>query len=212
MNKANIKPIPAETFMIGTNDVISYLQNELGFNVVYDFTRWVGVDYAYNYVRMRVAIAPDDIVAETAAKDYAERTIHKFGAGLKFKDRVINTLKPFMYPENTANIRNFPEDLERLYKYGLFGDRLQEVIDFSKLTYCREANLFRLYLRPERIIVDMLSDPTTGKVDGSLAIVAVHGTTPETIRWEVVITKTQNGNSFDGRNISIDKIFASRNN
>jgi hypothetical protein len=52
----------------------------------------------------------------------------------------------------------------------------------------------------------MLSDPATNKVDGEIAITGTHGTTSETIRWDVEVTKNNAmGVSSD---ISIDRIFS----
>ena len=39
-NKANIKPIPVDSYEISAADVVNFLQNELGFALTaYDFTR-----------------------------------------------------------------------------------------------------------------------------------------------------------------------------
>lgn len=206
INKANIQPIPTDRYNISSSDVIKYLQDQLGFNVAFDFTRWTGVTVDNSYVRMRVVFNPDDIVAKNTSTDYVDRVLADNAAGIQFKDTVINTLKPFMYPETVSDIRNHPEDLQRLFSLGVYNERLTEIIQFSKLNYCREGNVFRLYLRPERIIADMLRDPATNEIDGDMTILSVHGTTSETIRWEVAVTK--NKNSFVGStDLSFDAIF-----
>jgi hypothetical protein len=209
-NKAGIQPIPTDRYIITGSDIIKYLQDQLGFGVGHDFTRWTGVSPDLSYVRMRVIFAPKDIVADSgSATDYVERKLAEFSAGLTFKDYVIDTLKPFMYPENINDVRNRPEDLQRLYTIGVFDDRLNEIIQHSKLNYCQEANVFRLYLRPERIIADMLKNPDTGAIDGNMSIVTVYGTSSETIRWDVAVTHgTQ---SFEGNGqMSIDAVFNQR--
>lgn len=206
INKASIKPIPTDHYIISTNDVVNYLQNQLGFSIGYDFTRWVGVSVDHSYIRMRAIINPKDIVYSAANKDYVDSVLAANAAGIMYKDTVIETLKPFMYPKSITNIRNHPEDLQRIAEYGLYGERLDEVIQYSQLNYCKQADVFRLYLRPERIIVDMLSDPATNKVDGEIVITGTHGTTSETIRWDVEVTKNNAmGVSSD---ISIDRIFS----
>ncbi len=210
INKAGIQPIPTDRYIITGSEVIKHLNDQLGFGVGYDFTRWTGVSPDLSYVRMRVIFNPKDIIAETTtSKDYADRKLAEFSAGLTFKDTVIDTLKPFMYPANLADVRNRPDDLQRLYTIGVFDDRLNEMIQHAKLNYCQEANVFRLFLRPERIIADMLKDPSTNEIDGNMSIVTVYGTSSETIRWDVAVT--HGTKSFDGNGaMSIDAIFNQR--
>lgn len=207
INKAGVQPIPTDRYIITSSDVIKYLQDQLTFGVVADFTRWTGVSPDLSYVRMRVVLAPNDIVADNNSKDYVDRILAANAAGIQFKDTAINTLTPFMYPENIADVRKNVEDLKRLYQLGLFDERIDEIILQSKINYCREANVFRVFLRPERIIADMLSDPTTGKIDGDMSILAVYGTTSETIRWEVAVTKQRNTFADSNHMMSIDSIF-----
>ena len=209
-NKAMIQPIPTDVYIVSSNDVLNYLENQLGFKVGADFTRWTGVTPDHSYVRMRVVMAPKDILAQSDTKDYVDRVLSENAAGLKFKDTVIETLKPFMYPKTVGNLRNHPEDLQRMYQYGLYGERLDEVIQNAQLNYAKEAGYFRIYLRPERIIADMLANPATNAIDGSMVITAVHGTSSETLRWEVAVTRSNNINlGADG--ISLDKIFNNHN-
>ena len=206
-NRAGIQPIPTDRYVITSSDVVKYLQDQLTFGVAADFTRWVGVSPDLSYVRMRVVLAPSDIVADTGSKDYVDRVLAANAAGIMFKDTAINALKPFMYPDNVAEVRKNIEDVNRLYQLGVFDDRLNEIIAFSKLNYCREANVFRIFLRPERIIADMLADPSTGKIDGDMSILAVQGTASETIRWEVAVTR--NKNAFANNQLmSVDAIFS----
>lgn len=209
INEAGIQPIPTDRYLITGSQIIKYLQDQLTFGIGCDFTRWTGVSPDLSYVRMRVIFNPKDIIASTTtSKDYADRKLAEYSAGLTFKDTVIDTLKPFMYPENVADVRNNPEELQRLYTIGVYDDRLNEIISQSKLNYCQEANVFRLYLRPERIITKMLSDPATGKIDGDMSIITVLGTTSESIRWDVAVSKERS--RFDGGQLSIDAIFNRR--
>ena len=206
-NKAGISPVPTDRYVISSTDVVNYLQtNVLGFSIGYDFTRWTGASPDHSYVRMRTVFAPKDIVATTQSRDYIDKILAENSAGMQFKGDIIKSLEPFMYPKGIANIRNYPEEMNRLYQCGLFGDRLDEVIMNSQLTYAKEQNLFGLYLRPERIIADMLADPATNKIIGEMSIVGVHGTTSETIRWDVEVSRN-NGFGTNANNISIDSIF-----
>jgi hypothetical protein len=204
-NKAGIDPLPIKTFRIGTGDVTSYLRNQLGFEVGVDYRRWTGVTANHSYVRMRVVILPKDICDQPKQHDFVERTLSENSAGMRFKDTVLDVLKPFMYPENINDLRNYPAVMQHLYEYGVYGDRLNEIIEFSKLNYSKEAGFFRVYLRPERIITDMLSDPNNNEINGNMAITRVIGETPETFQWEVQVTE-DSGISTTG--ISIDKIFS----
>lgn len=204
-NKGGIKPLPLEIYQITSAKVTDYLQSSvLGFPVGCDFTRWTGISPDHSYVRMRVAIKANDILSRTNSGDYVDTILAKNAAGLTFQDKVIKSLKPYMYPESIVNIRNDHQECERLFQYGLYGERLDEVIANTKLTYCKEADCFKVYLRPERIIADILADPSTNKIDGKMAITAVKGITSETIRWIVEVSQTD---TFTGGEISIDKIF-----
>ena len=205
-NKSGVQPVPCDRYVITSSQVIKYLQDQLGFSVGYDFTRWVGVSADQSYVRMRVVFNPKDLIADTNSTDYVDKVLEASGAGLQFKDTVINTLKPYMFPDNTGFVQKSQDDIDRMYLIGIFGERYEEILRFAKMSYSQQANLFRLYLRPERIIYDMLSDPTTDKVDGTMSILAVAGTSSDTIRWEVAVERN-NGTFSSKTDLSMDQIF-----
>ena len=96
--------------------------------------------------------------------------------------------------------------MQHLADIGLYGDNLDEVIRFQKLTHVNEADKCRVYLRPERIIYDMLADPTTNKIDGNMVITNVYGTTSDSIRWEVDVYENTSANKAG--DINIDRLFA----
>ena len=206
-NKAGINPVNSLRYIITGSDVVKYLQDQLGFTVMADFTRWTGITPDHSYVRMRVALASNDIVATNSSSDYVDRFLADHQAGILFKDTVVNTLKPFTFPEKIVDVYNRPDDLKALYERGIFNERLDEIVRHTKINYAPDAKAFRIYLRPERIITDMLSDPATNAVNGKLEIVAVYGTTSDTIRWEVAVSNTNN--SFNGYDqiMSLDSIF-----
>ena len=218
-NKAGIKKQALDRYVISTAEVMTYLQNQLGFQVGADFTRWVGQTKNHSYVRMRVVINPKDIVATQAqATDWAERALQENAAGIRFQDSVMETLTPYMYPKPNAMKNINPEVMKKMYLYGIYGDNLTDILTKSQLTYVPGPKLFTLFLRPEAIIRDMLTDPQTGKivmedpdgniVDASIAITGVFGTTSDTIRWEVEVSKTgfMGNDGFDS--INFDKLFA----
>ena len=207
-NKANIERQKLDRYVITSNQVVSYLQNQLGFPIGADFTRWTGVTSNHSYVRMRVGIANKDIVAQQSEpKNYAERVLQQNAAGTMFKDKVINTLRPFMYPKDMTRILNDQEKVNNMLQYGVYGERINEIIKFSQLAYVQDQQMWRVYLRPEKIIEDMLSDASTGVIDGNFAIVGVFGVESDTIRWEVEITGNGISNTELG-DISIDRLFA----
>lgn len=207
-NKANIERLKIDRFMISSNQVTSYLQNQLGFPIGADYTRWTGVTGNHSYVRMRVGIANKDIVAsQSAPTNYTERILHEYGSGSHFKDTAMNVLIPFMYPKNFNMIVTDSAKLNEMAKYGLYGDRLNEVMKFSQLAYVQDQQMWRVYLRADRIIRDMLSDTVTGEVPGKLAITGVFGTESDTIRWEVEVSNETMANTELGT-VSIDRLFA----
>lgn len=209
-NKSGIKPIPKEEFIITSSDITQYLQNELGFGIDADYMRWTGVTPAKSYVRMRAVFAGKDIVANKQSTDYVDRVLVENGAGLLFNESFTKTIEPFMFPATTANLLNLPSDdpdIRRLAEYGVIGERLVDIIRFSKLSYLAQNDCFRVYLRPEKIITDMLADPATNKVNGDLVITRVEGVTSESLRWHVEVT---NDRSFVGNGINIDAIFENR--
>lgn len=207
-NKANIERQKIDRYIISSNQITAYLQNQLGFPICADFTRWTGVTANHSYIRMRVGIANKDIAAaQTAPHGFVERVLRENAAGITFKSNVIDTLKPYMYPEDLRPIVNNPEKLQEMTKYGVHQEHLEEIARLSQLAYVPNSKMWRLYLRPERIIRDMLSDVDTGEVDGTLKITGVFGSDSDTIRWEVEIVKGGMSNTELGV-ISMDRLFS----
>lgn len=207
INKAGITPIPTDRYIISGSQVVKYLQDQLGFGFGYDFTRWVGANPDTSYVRMRTVFQNSDIVVPADEHDFVMRTLQRNSSGISFKDTVIDTLKPYMYPK-LDDIQNQDADtLDRLYKLGIIGERVMELRKYGELDYCEQKGVWRLYLAPEKIIVDMLSDPTTGKPNGELTIIAVLGTTSESIRWEVAVSRKSN--EIISTDLSVDAVYRS---
>lgn len=207
VNKANIKPIPTKQYTIYTGDVTKFLQDQLGFGVLCEYERWTGLTTDVSYVRMRVGFDAADIVAKPSSMDYVDRVLEQNSAGIMFKDTVINTIEPYRYPRHPEMIRNNPESLQRLVDLGVTGDKFNEIIRYANFSYSRECNAYGIYLRPERIIADMLSDPATGTVDGKLEIITVRGTTSDTIHW--IVNVSENKSFVSNTNISVEAIFNS---
>lgn len=206
--KSGVKPIEVDLYTFSTHDVIDYLENHvLGFKVGHDFTKWDGVTPDHSYVRMRIVIASKDIMADVKPTNYVDRVLSENAAGIMFKEDVINALEPFMYPKTIGNIRNQSETLQHLRDYGVYGERLDELVKNAQLNYSKETGFWCVYLRPERILADMVKNVATNKIEGNMSIIKVEGgdNTSDIIRWTVLVDRR---NSFVGSNsIPIDAIF-----
>ena len=208
-NKANIERQKVDRYIISSNQVTSYLQRQLGFPIIADYTRWTGVTANHSYVRMRVGMANKDIVAAQAQPtSYVERVLQENVADTEFKSNVKNVLTPFMYPESLAAILQDADKVNDMYKYGIHYDHLEEIAKYTRLAYVQDQKMWRVYLRPEKIITDMLSEEDTGKVNGTLAITGVFGTDSNTIRWEVEITRDNMSSNTELGIVNLDKLFA----
>lgn len=206
--KAGITPVPVDSFVISAADVIRYLENEvLGFKIAADIKRWRGVSDAYSYVRMRCVFAKKDMVIDTKASSFVDRVLEQDGHNTQFKDNVIKSLTPFMYPTRQNMMRTPVETLHLLQMRGVYGNRLEELINYCELKYNKEKGVFMIYLRPEAIITDMLKDPATNAIDGNMSIIGVTGEDESDLKWFIEIRKSAD-TGLD--NISIDNIFANK--
>jgi len=210
-NKAGIKRVPIDLYRITPDDVVNYLQNQLGFSVVADFTKWQGISPNHAYVRMRVLLSPNNIAVKSNTSSYIDKVLQENSLGIELSKDVLEILKPFMYPENFSTIYSKQDDLNRLCQQGLFGDRLADVIKNSKLAYSKNHDLFTVYLMPEKIIADMLVDPSTNKIGGNMSItnvVSPENNNTEVLRWDVYVSKE---NDFGSTNPGIiDAVFSNR--
>lgn len=207
-NKGGINRLPIDVYKFSSTDVVNYLEsNVLGFKLLKsDFTRWTGVSENHSYVRMRVVISPKDILVKSSGNGYVDRFLASNAAGMKYDEDVIRALEPFMYPASIANIRKHPEVIQRLGQYGVCGKNLDDIIANSGITYNSNVNCFGVYLRPERIIAQILEDPAKNEIDGNMSIISVEGTTSETIRWTCLVVGNENI-PLGNKDISVDAIF-----
>ena len=193
-NKANIERVDVDKYEISQSAITKHLQNALGFPVEVDYTRWTGATPFHSYVRMRVGIRNQDLVlTNSAPTDYVDRILRENAIDVEFRPDVYDTLKKFMYEDRwwetikDPNDKNARQIREQMYLYGLYGDRLAEISANTKLAYVQPANMWRVYLRTENIIQDMLSDPNTGTVDGKVKIRGVYGT--QSFVWDVDVVR-----------------------
>ena len=199
-NNAGIQRRLVDHYTITSGQVTKYLQDQLGFQVAAEYTRWTGVHPIFSYVRLRVVIRAQDIEASSAqANNWAERVLAENSAAIQFQDNVVAALKPFMYPDGAAGFNLDDQNvIQKLYQYGIYGEKLQELITLSKLRKVPEKGVYLLYLRADEIIKKMLKEPTSGKfmledengkpIEGNFAIIGVTGTESNTISWDCTIS------------------------
>lgn len=214
--KANLKTIPVEHHIVSSSDVVEYLQNQLGIAFDCDFqlldnrADWEKPMTTHKcYVMMRVVFRPEDICVSDASGDYVDHVLRETGAGRRFKDNVINVIKPFMFPENMPQARQDPVKLQQFAEMGLYGEALEKLMRRPGLFYDQVNDRFGVYLRPERIIGDMCADPDTNKIDGTFAFgyVSNSANNAAAITWGVNV---YHGNSVLGKSnngITIDAVF-----
>jgi len=195
---------PEDRFTFSSSAVDKYLTDTiLGVNsgVTCEFTRWTGMSANENYVRMRVILDPKVVVKVDKPVYQGERILNEYASSTNVRADIIEALKPYMYPEiNNQDITN----LQRLLIQGLSQERLNEIARFRTLTYIQECNLFGIYLRPERIIADMISDPDSD-TPRDWHIESVSGTTSDTISWKIVVDRGMK-NVISG-NVKFDHFF-----
>lgn len=211
-NKGNIAPTGSLYYKFSSGDIVHYLENDvLGFRIKPDFEKWNGFDNQMSYVRMRVVMQAKDLIVDTNhANDFVTRFFNDNQKGYQLDKNVISAIEPFMYPRNFDQLD--PESVRHLALYGVNQQRFEELIKFSNLTLVADPKTgkqyFIVYLRPEKIIVDMLKDTKTNKIDGEVYIrrVVTDGDNGNDVKW-LVEQITNNTNMF-ACDLNIDQIFA----
>lgn len=170
---------------VTTQEIVGYLESKLGFHIGCDFTRWTGISSDHCYIRMRVVFKAEDIIeSDTPSSPLLESLLKKLAVDgrekpIIFKQEIIDKLKPYMYSEERFDyIRSHPYEMERLAIMGIYGERLNEIEKYATLKHVKEAGVFLVYLRPEKILYDV-------KGWKDLIILDVKGMTSDTIRFEV---------------------------
>jgi hypothetical protein len=101
--------------------------------------------------------------------------------------------------------------LKHMNELGIVGSKLDELVRYSKLSLTVDQNTgrpyYRVYLRPERILFDGLTNPNTNKIDGTLFIRRIYGKQQEQFRLLVERVLTNNTVTDD---LSVDQIFRLR--
>ena len=214
--KANLKTLPVEHHIVSSSDVVEYLQNELGFAFDCDFklldnrAEWEKPTTVNKcYVIMRVVFRPEDICVPDSTGDYVDYVLKETGSGRRFKDNVIEQLKPFMFPENMPQARQDPVKLQQFAEMGLYGEDLERLMRRPRLFYDQVNDRFGLYLRPERIIADMCADPATDKIDGVMAFgyVSNSANNAAAISWGVNVYHGNTVIGTNGSGVTVEAVF-----
>ena len=217
--KANLKTLPIEHHIVTSSDIVTYLQNQLGFPFDCDFKLYDNrgpyekpMATEKCYVLMRAVFRPEDICIQDQVSNYVDKVLSESGSNQKFKDTVLKVLEPFMFPENMQELRHDPEKRAMLAAQGLYDERLEALIRHPRFFYDKVNNRFGIALRPERIIADMCSDEATNKLDGimSFGYVSDANNNAATITWGVNVYHTT-GVNIGRAGVTIDAVFNSIN-
>lgn len=215
--KSHLTEIPVKHARISSSDVVAHLQDLLGFGFDCDFilcdnrADWEKPMTTNKcYVIMRTVFRPEDITVEATSSDYADRILKATGAATQFKQNVIKTLEPFMFPENMAQVDRMPEKLQQLAEQGIAGSRLDELKRRPRLFYDQVNQRFGLYLRPECIIKDIVArhyGDENGVFKGVMGFGYLSGDNQNAaaITWGVNIYENMS-NTPSG--VTIDAVFA----
>jgi len=213
-NKANWQPLPNKFYEIGVGDIQRYLEDEvLGFKIACSWERWTGISAFVGYLVMKVVFNPKDIEIEDRATDYVSTILRKTSAERQLNKSVMDALEPFMYPQNMNQIymEQNREKLRHMNELGIVGSKLDELVRWSKINRAVEPNTgrpyYRVYLRPERIVMAGLQDATTHSLEGSCFIRRIYGTRPEQFR--LLVERVMTNNSVTDE-LSVEQIFALR--
>jgi hypothetical protein len=215
--KANLKQIPVEHYVVSSSEVTEHLQNQLGFPIDADFKlldnrgpfeKPMATEKCY--VVMRVVIRPDDIRVKGKSEGYVDQVLKETAAGMMYKDDILEILKPFMFPENMAQVDRMPEKLQQLAEQGIAGSRLDELKRRPRLFYDQVNQRFGLYLRPECIIKDIVArhyGDENGVFKGVMGFGYLSGDNQNAaaITWGVNIYENMS-NTPSG--VTIDAVFA----
>jgi hypothetical protein len=213
----HIEELPIKHFMISSSQIVQYLQNELGFPFDSDFqlcdtrAEWEK-PYATEkcYVIMRAVFRPDDICMVDDGSSYVDRVLQSSGSGIKLRDNVYKILEKFMFPKNFRTVMQRPDILQKFANQGIYGPVLDKLVARPGIFCEQTTGYFGVYLRPEEIIKDMLSDEATNKLEGVMRFGHVSGDNKNAaaITWgvNVYLDKRSGLNS-----VNIEDVFGTNN-
>lgn len=186
-NKGGIERVPVDLIKVSGADIANYLKTQiLGFeDIGVYYSPCPSVDPKLRYVIMQVGMHAKDVTVKEDSDSYASRVLASHGTGAKLNEAVIKALEPFMFDENIRNYAKMmsEEQLMRMARLGLTGEKMSEISRFSRMVYNPMKDQYGIYLRPELILKDMLKSVDTDSLDGALLIEEVCGTSSETLEY-----------------------------
>lgn len=214
-----IDSIPVRLFKISEAEITRYLTNNvLHFPVLASYDRYDGIP-GMPYVIMKVAIpAKYAIERREVGNSVFADMVRKDGANTCIKKSLFTDIKPFRFPKyvTDGSILSMPEERDLMIRRGVAGDDLINLIKFSKPCVSRDNmnDYVCIYLRPERIIAQMLSDKFTGKAFGDIIIEGIQGgcrhqdtNTTDPIVWDVVLDCRRDPNAIGNYDVDLEVIF-----
>lgn len=211
-NLAGWQPLPNRFYEVSAAQIKKHLEEDiLGFRIGCDWERWTGSNVFMGYFRMRVVMSPRDIECGNVStpNDYAHRTLASISnSGRTPDENVINSLKPFMYPQDMNKYLNNAtnDELAHMNDIGINGSKLEELVEYSKLAFVRDENtgkeFYRVYLRPEKILMHGLK--RTDGPNGKLFIRRIYGKDESNFR---ILTERVLTTSSITDDLSVDQIF-----
>lgn len=215
--KSGAEAIPVKLFKFSQHDLTTYLQNNvLGIPILTGFERWDG-NPGNCYVRMRVALPAKALVDSVkVGNPMINRMLQEDGSNYLIRKDILDELKPFMYNPCIAKLQQMPDKLNGLAKKGITPDRLAELIEFStfKMSKKYDGEWYCIYLKPEAIIEDMVSLPSTSQPSGQMSIVSVvggekgpDGSQISPISWRVVVDDRRSATEFTTYDVTVDELY-----
>lgn len=209
-NKGNIKPIPVDLYKISAGDVKKFLEGEIfGHEIGCEFERFVGSNGAFSYVKMTCLFRKTDVTDETKEnKDVLAKMMEQTGSGMVFTDVFKQAVDKFKYPPELAGLFTNPHmqvEAREATRAGICGPNFENLIAGNTLRFDKERGILSINLRPDLVIKDILSDPSTNKVEGKFKIESISGNDSDSIIWNVIVSKYD---SF-GKSSVLNPLFGS---
>ena len=171
-NRANIERIKKDIYPITCADIRRYLEDDvLGFKLHgLDVRKWNSPNGVGSYAVIRISIHSKNILLNQNPKSAVDKLLAQESMFREYDKDVLNLLKPFMFPKNIAQAKQSYEVLAQLWERGIDMRALDAIIKFTEINPVEGYPYHIGFLRPEKIIEQMLEDPATGKIDGDFCI------------------------------------------
>lgn len=222
--KGEVDSIPIRLFSFSEHDLTRHLMNKVlhcKLQAAYD--RYDGIP-GMPYVIMKVVIPASAAIERLEiGNGQIANMIRQDGGNVRFKSSMIKDLRPFRFPKfvSDGSILKMPKERDLMIRRGVVGPALEDLIRFSRLCYSTDGanDYVCIFLRPERIIVDMLKDKYSDKQFGEVTIESIKGgqrysdnqTATEPIVWNVVLDCRKDPNMTGTYDVDMEAIFRNAN-